>query len=174
MNTSEVAKLLGVSPSTIKRWVKQLELPMDRNERGHYQFNNEVIEFLKANQEKINNSLHLNEVAAASEKNIRSGVILQPGKDPNLEKLRTKIVDLERILDEKADSVISYQLLQHRREIEDLQNLVSTLSTQISQLTIELQDLKQSTSNDLPLVLDHPRKMSKTKRKNLISTLFGF
>lgn len=174
MNTSEVAKLLGVSPSTIKRWVKQLELPMDRNERGHYQFSNEVIEFLKINQENINNSLQSNEVAAASEKNIRSGIILQPGKDPNLEKLRTKIVDLERILDEKADSVISYQLLQHRHEIEELQNLVTTLSAQVQELTIELKELKQTLPDDLPLVLDQPRKMAKTKKKNLFSSIFGF
>jgi chromosome-anchoring protein RacA len=44
MNTSEVAKLLGVSTSTIQRWVKQLELPMERNERGHYHFSSEDIE----------------------------------------------------------------------------------------------------------------------------------
>ena len=47
MNTSEVAKLLGVSSSTIQRWVKQLELPMERNERGHYHFNQEDIDLLK-------------------------------------------------------------------------------------------------------------------------------
>ncbi|MCL6573756.1 MAG: helix-turn-helix domain-containing protein, partial [Bacillus sp. (in: Bacteria)] len=43
MNTSEVAKLLGVSSSTVQRWVKQLRLPMEKNDRFHYHFNSDYI-----------------------------------------------------------------------------------------------------------------------------------
>lgn len=45
MNSSEVAKHLGVSTSTVQRWVKQLNLPMERNERGHYTFKEEDLPF---------------------------------------------------------------------------------------------------------------------------------
>lgn len=55
MNTNEVAKLLGVSASTIQRWIKQLQLPMERNERGHYHFSQEDIELLKEIHEQLQN-----------------------------------------------------------------------------------------------------------------------
>ena len=53
MNTSEVAKLLGVSASTIQRWVKQLGLPMEKNERGHYYFCSDDINLLKEIHEQL-------------------------------------------------------------------------------------------------------------------------
>ena len=38
MNTNMVASELGVSAKTVQRWVKQLNLPAERNELGHYSF----------------------------------------------------------------------------------------------------------------------------------------
>ncbi|MDV7764418.1 MerR family transcriptional regulator, partial [Peribacillus sp. CSMR9] len=41
MNTSAVARLLNVSHSTIQRWVTQLNMEVERNQLGHYQFSDE-------------------------------------------------------------------------------------------------------------------------------------
>jgi chromosome-anchoring protein RacA len=175
LNTSEVAKLLGVSVSTVKRWVKQLGLPMERNDRGHYLFTDETIQYLKFIQNQINSGILLHEISPFPEKNIRTGTVKATmEKDPIVEELASKLNSLERRLEEKADSVTSYQLLQHRREIEDLQNLVKSLNGQIEELESQLSNLKQSITPDLSLAYDQQKKMKNTKKKNIFSSLFGF
>ena len=53
MNTKAVAKLLGTSVSTIQRWVKQLNIEMERNELGHFIFSEENIELLKEVKQQL-------------------------------------------------------------------------------------------------------------------------
>lgn len=52
MNTNMVASELGVSAKTVQRWVKQLNLPAERNELGHYSFTAEDVKVLKSVQNK--------------------------------------------------------------------------------------------------------------------------
>ena len=170
MNTSEVAKLLGVSASTIQRWVKQLELPMERNERGHYHFNNEDIDLLKNIQTQIQNGTLLQEIAPVQEKKSRKGIVKVPENNVELERLYTIITELEAKVNSKADSVASYQLLQHRREIEELQNQVTVLTKQVESLQTQLYEIKKNALPDIPLVLDKGNR----KKKNIVSSLFGF
>ncbi|WP_147535551.1 MerR family transcriptional regulator [Bacillus marasmi] len=175
MNTSEVAKLLGVSVSTIKRWVKQLGLQLERNERGHYQFNDEAIDYLKFIQGQINSGILLHEIAPLPEKTPRTGTIKAPQQnDKVISDIVSKIESLEQKINQKADSVATYQLLQHRREIEDLQELITSLTSQIEELEEELSDLKKKTLMELPLVLDHQQPVKTGKKKNIFSSIFGF
>lgn len=173
MNTSEVAKLLGVSTSTIQRWVKQLELPMERNERGHYHFSREDIELLKKIHEQLQNGTLIQEIAPIKEKKIpRKGAVKDVENNQALEILFSKVSELEINLHSKADSVASYQLLQHRREIEDLQHLVKDLTQQVELLQKQMHELKMTSQIDEPLVFDHSKV--KRKKKNIVSSLFGF
>ncbi|OIK10950.1 chromosome segregation protein [Bacillus sp. MUM 116] len=170
MNTSEVAKLLGVSSSTIQRWVKQLDLPMERNDRGHYFFNDEDIEVLKKIQAQIQNGALLQEIAPIHEKTTRRGTVKAVENNQAMEKLFKKISELEISLNEKADSVASYQLLQHRREIEELQSQVKDLNLQLETLQKQVSQLTTPVQTEA----DHFQKKKKTKKKNLVSMLFGF
>ncbi|MCM3692557.1 MerR family transcriptional regulator [Neobacillus niacini] len=173
MNTSEVAKLLGVSASTIQRWVKQLELPMERNERGHYHFNNEDIDLLKNIQTQIQNGTLLQEIAPVQEKKIRKGTVKgAPETNAELERLYTIVSELEAKVNSKADSVASYQLLQHRREIEDLQSQVLDLTKKVESLQSQLYESKITTPPEKPLVFEQG-KLNR-KKKNFVSSLFGF
>lgn len=171
MNTSEVAKLLGVSASTIQRWVKQLELPMERNERGHYFFNQEDIDLLKTIQEQIQQGTLLQDMNPPQTKKARRGVRKENGHDQLVEKLSEKVSELELSLHAKADSVASYQLLQHRREIEELQNQVKRLTDQLTILQNQISESKTLTQVDKPLVYDSTN--SKKKKKNIVRSLFG-
>ncbi|MDQ0197803.1 MerR family transcriptional regulator [Neobacillus ginsengisoli] len=173
MNTSEVAKLLGVSSSTIQRWVKQLKLPMERNERGHYFFNNEDIEVLKKIQGQIQNGAILQEIAPLQEKKPRKGIVKQAEENQDFEKLAKKVSELELRLYDKADSVASYQLLQHRREIEELQNEVKELTHHLETLQSQFNELKDPHSNE-SIVFDQGKQKKKTKKKNIVSVIFGF
>src|SRR5690606_7704399 len=53
MNTNTVAKKLGVSASTIGRWVRQLNLDVERNEFGHFLFSESDVTVLAKHQEKL-------------------------------------------------------------------------------------------------------------------------
>jgi chromosome-anchoring protein RacA len=172
MNTSEVAKLLGVSVSTIQRWVKQLELPMERNERGHYHFNNEDIDLLKNIQLQIQTGTLLQEIAPVHEKKPRKGIVKAPENNAELERLYMIVSELEAKVNSKADSVASYQLLQHRREIEDLHGQIKELTNHIDSLQSQLFEVKNTFLPDKLHVLDEGKVFR--KKKNIVSSLFGF
>jgi chromosome-anchoring protein RacA len=173
MNTNEVAKLLGVSTSTIQRWIKQLALPMERNERGHYHFTPEDIDLLKKIHEQLQNGTLLQDLTQVNEKKkMRKGAVKTVENDQAFATLVAKVKELELSLNAKADSVTSYQLLQHRREIEDLQGQVKELSQQVLFLQEQLTELKNPSPSEKPLVLEHGKV--KRKKKNFVSSLFGF
>jgi chromosome-anchoring protein RacA len=173
MNTSEVAKLLGVSTSTIQRWIKQLELPMERNERGHYHFSSEDIEVLKKIHEQLQSGTLIQEITPIKEKkNPRKGIVKAVEDNLAIEKLNEKVSKLEMELHSKADSVASYQLLQHRREIEDLQAQVNELTAQLEQFQKLFSKLNIPSQMEEPIVFDSSK--GKRKKKNIVSSLFGF
>jgi chromosome-anchoring protein RacA len=171
MNTSEVAKLLGVSTSTIQRWVKQLELPMERNERGHYHFSSEDIEVLQKIHEQLQNGTLIQEIAPIKEKKSPRKGAVKAVEDEAIEKLITKVKEIEIDINSKADAVVSYQLLQHRREIEDLQAQVNELTGQLENIQKLLINLNISSQPEKPIVFDSSK--GERKKKNIVSSLFG-
>lgn len=173
MNTSAVAKLLGVSSSTIQRWVKQLELQMERNELGHYSFTDEDIQLLKQVQEQLKKGVMIQDVTVERKKT-RTGVVKSAGNDPFTEKLLARMNEFEQRLNKKADDVVSYQLLQHRREIEELQAEVEMLNKRIQCLEEGINKENQHIPSDHEFVFDKELPRKKSKRKNLITSLFGF
>jgi chromosome-anchoring protein RacA len=172
MNTSEVAKLLGVSASTVQRWVKQLELPMERNDRGHYLFNQVDIELLKKIQLQIQNGTLLQDITPPQEKKNRIGAVKSVENNQAIDNLFTKVKELEIDLSKKADSVVSYQLLQHRREIDELQNQIKELAQQLTTVQNQLNEIIKPQQLEKPLVFDQGK--AKRKKKNIVSSLFGF
>lgn len=171
MNTNAVAKLLGVSPSTIQRWVKHANLKMNRNELGHYIFRNEDIEVMKKIQEQINNGILLQDIAAAAKKT-RHATIKKEIQQPDYEKLTKKIKELEMKVDRKADEIVSYQLLQHRREIEELNEHIKTLTERI-ELLEEQQTQSSPSSHLVATTSEETNFIKKLKKKSLFSSIFG-
>ncbi|WP_153125634.1 MerR family transcriptional regulator [Peribacillus tepidiphilus] len=172
MNTNHVAKLLGVSKSTVKRWVKDLELEMERNDLGHYLFTEEKIELLKHVQKQIQNGVLLQDVVLP-EQPIHPTTMPVDKKDQVIEKLLFKLNQMESTLNEKADAVVSYQLLQHRREIEELQSELKIMKERLEELESK-QKPKKSPSTEQPLIFEQIVNKKKSKRKNLMSMLFNF
>ncbi|WP_258535773.1 MerR family transcriptional regulator [Bacillus sp. 03113] len=172
MNTNAVAKLLGVSPSTIQRWVKQFKLEMTRNELGHYLFTEEDISQLKQIQEQLHNGVSLHDISVNGNRS-RKGTLKTSENDKRALEILVKMNELERKLNDKADSVVSYQLLHHRDEIEQLQKQMKKLSGQIEALEKKMEINKNIYSENL-LVFDQTKPKKKIKRKNIISTFFSF
>ncbi|MCY7530509.1 chromosome-anchoring protein RacA [Bacillus altitudinis] len=152
MNTNEVAKEIGVSSKTIQRWVKQLNIPVARNELGHYEFHDDIVQLLKEVQHQMNEGVILHDIrlpiheetaqqlsptVETSDSSKRIEALEEQVKQLLQEQthashIEARFQELERKLAKKADEGVSYQLLQHRREIEELtaklERLTATLT----------------------------------------------
>ena len=174
MNTKSVAEMLGISTRTVQRWVKQLNLNMARNDLGHFIFTEENIEQLKQVKKQLDEGILLQDITL--EKSKRSGIVKNSQPEKNKEEIQEVLEDkislLETSLYQKADSVVSYQLLQHRREIEELQEQVSYLTGRLSDLE-ELFFLVNETAASLDQKqFEDP--LSPRKKKNFLRRIFGF
>ncbi|MGY8608007.1 chromosome-anchoring protein RacA [Bacillus altitudinis] len=152
MNTNEVAKEIGVSSKTIQRWVKQLNIPVARNELGHYEFHDGIVQLLKDVQHQMNEGVILHDIrlpiheetaqqlsptVETSDSSKRIEALEEQVKQllqeqSHVSHIEARFQELERKLAKKADEGVSYQLLQHRREIEELtaklERLTATLT----------------------------------------------
>ena len=158
MTTNEVAKILGVSSSTVKRWVKHLSIEPKRNAKGHFIFSNEEFNQLKEyhTQDQFN---HIQ--------------ILAPQNNEEVEQLKSKVNELELKLYKKADGVASIQLLQHRNELEDLLMIVNDLTARIETLESQLSRTKKPPAVTEPIALDSIKSKRKRKRK-ITKLMIGF
>ncbi|MFE8699415.1 MerR family transcriptional regulator [Cytobacillus sp. FJAT-54145] len=165
MNTNGVAQLLGVSSSTVKRWVKQLGLRLEKNEFGHFIYNEGDIQRLVSFQSEVQLDSPKRSITVDG-RALRKGIVTIRAKDKKVENLMSKVEYIEERLERKADSSVTYQLLHHRREIEEMQN-------QIKELTERLAKLETKKTSSIPLITEHVEQ-PKRKKKKLVTTFFGF
>jgi chromosome-anchoring protein RacA len=166
VNTGAVSKLLGVSSSTVQRWVKHLGLEMERNEFGHYLYTEDDIEVLKDFKQQIQDGVPIQQIQVKKAK--RRGSMKLQRRTGSDDILLERINRLEGSLDSKADSVVTYQLLQHRREIEELKAQIEKMNRQIEQLLENSNETKESTP-DIPY-----DEVKKRKKKTVFRSLLGF
>jgi excisionase family DNA binding protein len=55
MTTSEVSRLLGVSPNTVTRWAREGRLPCRLTLGGHHRFERQVIEGIRESLNRAGN-----------------------------------------------------------------------------------------------------------------------
>jgi chromosome-anchoring protein RacA len=91
-----------------------------------------------------------------------------------MEKVLLKISELEQRLNGKADDVVSYQLLQHRREIEEFQKEIERLNKRIEALEAKQAGNSRKIPADTLLVFDQDKPRKRLKKKTIFSMLFGF
>lgn len=172
MSTAAVAKLLGVSRRTVMRWVDQIGMHLEKNELGHYQFTDVDIDHLRQIQEQANAQAANTPISQPVQKG-RTGVVKSPASiDANkVNALNERVDDLERRIRSKADDVVSYQILQHRKEMEELLGKITMLEEKVEKL--ESNQQKREPIKDKVLVFDQPTAPQRPKRKNLISSIFS-
>lgn len=171
MNTSMAAKHLGVSSKTIQRWVKQLDLPMERNELGHYLFEEKDIETLKKVREQLNSGILLQDIMIEKKPALRKGTASLSKQPEEMTDIMERLTNLEKKMNDKADAVVSYQLLQHRREMEELTNRVKKIEQSLEQLSTVL----DGTSRDEnPFNLDGMKDKGKSEKKGIWKAIFSF
>ncbi|MDA7025377.1 MerR family transcriptional regulator [Bacillus sp. CLL-7-23] len=183
MNTADVAHKLGVSTKTVQRWVKQLQIPASRNELGHYSFTDDDMTILEKVKEQLKNGISMQDIIVQRKK--KSFLIerndnslsdhpkqfdewldqkmKQYLQHEQLERqlLQKKMAELERKLEQKADEVVSYQLLQQRRDLEEERQQIKDIKQKIS----ELENNQAKEKDTIPL---------EEKPKSRFKSIFSF
>ena len=87
-----------------------------------------------------------------------------------VEKLQETVALIEKRLDTKADDVVSYQLLQHRSDIEDLQKTINQLTKQLEILESKMTNGPQS---DYYFAFNETATTEKQTKKPFFKAFFG-
>ena len=161
MKTNEIADEIGVSPRTVRDWVKRYKIPCIKNEFGHYVYDEVAVKRIIGISGKVT-------IPNLAEKKSLKKNLKENGTDMSqLEKVLERLVTIEKQLDQKADDVVSYQLLQQRREIEELTKKVETLELSLLHL-----EKKLTAKNDTSIQENIPANLPK-KRRGIAKTIFS-
>ena len=137
LKTKQVSDELGVNPTTVQRWVKYFELSCEKNEKGHFLFTNDTLEELKSIKNDLRKGYSMEKIKGGiTEKSSPIKVISQESFEQRLDRFSLRLEQLERQLEEKANEVITVQVLQHRSELDELVKKVTSLEEKL----IELED----------------------------------
>ncbi|MEH7383876.1 MerR family transcriptional regulator [Bacillus sp. JJ1521] len=171
MNTTEFAKKLGVTNKTVRKWIKNFDIPCDKNEYGHYVFEEKDLSLFEGIRNQVKSGVPSDKIEL-SPPEPRKGTVrkMVQASDKTLsEKLNAimdRIKENERQIEEKASDVVSYQLLQHRKEIDELQKKMQKMEEYIEQLEREKEELQKQTAVTLEKV------EGSRKRKRVLGFLF--
>ncbi|WP_017727979.1 chromosome-anchoring protein RacA [Halalkalibacterium ligniniphilum] len=175
LKTKEVSERIGVNPTTVQRWVKYFGLACETNEHGHYLFDDTHLKVLCSIHEQLQAGKRMKEVNLDPYQEVLKEHV-EPKKmvqvnavEKQLEQCLQRINELEQRLSQKADEVVSYQILKHRTEIDDMMKLLHKIEQRLTKLEDKVEE-KEPTVEALPLAAG-----GETKKKRLsLIRLFSF
>jgi chromosome-anchoring protein RacA len=148
--TNDVAKKLGVNVKIILKYAKQENIL--KNELGHYIFSEDDIRAIKV----YLSTPHKNSPSIPIE--------LIESLQHQIQALTKRTEENEGKLSRKADEGVSYQLLHHRKEIEELRNMVAKMD-------IRLRDLEENVTRYQDM--NRLQEIKKPRRKGVLMNILG-
>ncbi|SFL71758.1 hypothetical protein [Salibacterium qingdaonense] len=123
--TKDIALRLQISPATVLKWVKKYRIPYTVNASGHYCFAEDTVpEFLKIkNQHQQEGSR-----AVENSEHVSRSVMLD-----RLAQTEENVQILERMIMNKADDIVTFQMVEQRRKIEALTKKMDKLEKQMEE-----------------------------------------
>ncbi len=135
IKTKEAAEKLGISQTTVKRWASQYPSSFPKDRLGHYIFSDREIRLLLYIKNEVDQGNTLEQILLPV-----PYVATQPRRSEvdlfELEEneVLSRIREVERSLTQKADEVVSAQVLQHRSELDELRQMVAQLAASVENL----------------------------------------
>ncbi|MBW7456586.1 MerR family transcriptional regulator [Paenibacillus sepulcri] len=169
LKTKDAAAALGVSQTTVKRWVSMFPAHFIKDRFGHYIFTDQDISRLRYMKERIDQGESLDQLeleSAACKEAVEPESVMDSAAGYSDEVL-LRIQQVEHLLSQKADDVVSMQVLQHRKELEDLNRIVNQLMESVQQL-----ENKWTRSRPLDKEIHLPDLQSHRKKRSLLRSLF--
>ncbi|MCZ8517392.1 MerR family transcriptional regulator [Paenibacillus filicis] len=176
--TKEAAEALNVSPTTIKRWASHFVGRFTKDEWGHYVFSENDLEKLSFIKKQLDQRLQLNQIEFdAQAASMKQAVLETAAASADAagfqaeqlaeycHEMKRRCDSLEYKLSTKADEVVSIQLLEHRRELDDLTRSVKLLlqNTENLNQSINLLQKRSEAFFSVPQT---------AKKKTLLASLF--
>ncbi|MGM9987937.1 MAG: hypothetical protein ACI35O_12020 [Bacillaceae bacterium] len=130
MKTSQVAQKLKLSPKTVLSIAKKINITPEKNELGHYLFTREEVLRIAEYVPQVPNRIGIVSSSTQQEASITN----------------ERLDKIEQSLRDFSYETIQYQLLQHRRELEELRQENSAIQAELDamkQLIESQQHLKQ-------------------------------
>ncbi|EXX87782.1 RacA protein [Paenibacillus darwinianus] len=186
MKTKDMAQTLGVSQTTVKRWVARFPDAFRKDRYGHYAFSEQDIERIRYIQLMVEQGLGLDEItlpqadinpalqpAAAAEEPCDAGG--DAGSHPVglTDDLLMTVARIEAALAQKADEVVSFQYLKQREELEDLRSTVERLMEKVEALRKQLAPLPAAAAES-PASAEGVSPGHRRRKRSLLRTLFPF
>ncbi len=171
VNTAEFAKKLGVTTKTVRKWIKHFNLQCEKNEYGHYVFEETDLPLFERIRNQVKSGVPSDKIELTPPEP-RKGTarkMVQASDKTLSDKLNTimeRIKENEKEIEKKASDVVSYQLLQHRKEIDELQKRMQKMEAYIERLEQEKEELQKQTAITLEKV------EGSRKRKRVLGFLF--
>lgn len=162
--TKEIADEMEVNPSTVQRWVKYFQLPYTITPLGHFEMGRDTYNKLKHVHLETTSGKRLREITFTDLNNqepvkLKDKMVSAKQLDDRFEKLVFQLNHLDKKLQTKADEVAEYQILQQRKEINELNDLVFQLSDRIANM-----EEKLDTKEEKAFSLDSNHKPLKKRR----------
>ncbi|GGE59685.1 hypothetical protein [Priestia taiwanensis] len=150
--TNDVAEKLCVKSKIVHKYAK--ENSIQKNELGHYIFSDEDIIAIK------------NYISTTRKKTSTPSIPpeLIQSLQHQLHSLTKRTDENERKLSHKADEGVNYQLLHHRKEIEELRSLVAEMGARLESLESQLTEQQESV---------RLQEMKKPKRRGIFMNILG-
>ncbi len=141
--TKEMSVELGVNPTTIQRWTKFFKISCEVNEQGHFLYTDEHVPLFKKIQDQLKEGKKLKDVTIEQKQAKAVPSVPKKQYDAKLEQMYHQVSVLEQKLNTKADDVVSYQLLKHRSELDDMVNVLDRLEQRLNQMEDRYQTEKK-------------------------------
>ncbi|EOO22888.1 MULTISPECIES: chromosome-anchoring protein RacA [Bacillus] len=175
--TPFIAKKLGVSPKAVVRIAQQLNLTIKKNKYGHFIFAQGdldlMLEYHRSQMDQPQNSQTTQKISSNDVEKLKTQVntIVQNTSSNDFEQLTAQFTTITRRLDRmeeqmqnKANDVVTYQLLQHRREIEEMLERIQKLEAALK---------KEEPIYITPDAKPTYEREKKPKRRKMIFSIFG-
>ncbi|EOP70527.1 chromosome-anchoring protein RacA [Bacillus cereus] len=175
--TPFIAKKLGVSPKAVVRIAQQLNLTIKKNKYGHFIFTQGdldlMLEYHRSQMDQPHNSQTTQKTSSNDVEKLKTQVntIVQNTSSNDFKQLTAQLTTITRRLDrmeeqmqDKANDVVTYQLLQHRREMEEMLERIQKLEAALK---------KEEPIYITPDAKPTYEREKKPKRRKMIFSIFG-
>ncbi|WP_274648644.1 MerR family transcriptional regulator [Paenibacillus humicola] len=169
--TKEAALMLGVSQTTIKRWVAFFHMSFRKDRFGHYIFDEADIDKLAFIKEQIEQGLILSQIELPGHEDVREEQTNGAADGLNAGEVLSRIKQLEFRLAQKADDVVSIQVLQHRKELEEIRKTVEQLAASVESMR---QSERKAAVQQIavPVPAAEPSSPKPARKRGLLGSLF--
>ncbi|MDQ0205968.1 chromosome-anchoring protein RacA [Alkalicoccobacillus murimartini] len=149
IKTKDISQRLGVNPTTVQRWTKYFNIKCEQNELGHYFYTDEQVLLLVSINQQLKSGKKMKEIQLDMQPNSEQEIVSKTPSvssadyEKKLQQMMNQLQEIEAKLAQKADEVVSYQLLKHRSEMDEMATLLKRLENRLIHMEVGHSNTKE-------------------------------